>query len=728
MKILLVGNDRFIAESLANRFLLEDDQVFILGEFKSGLSSKLTKKVKHYETDLESESCNDLFSIYIPDAVVYFDNAQRNCISDMVLDEVNEHVSRFMNIFSLASFHAIKKFIYISSIELYENTCVFPDEQAQVRSDNLWESAHSLCEQHILNMSLAGKISPLILRASTIYGPHQESVNSEISFYIDKIFNSEDHSIEAVKTDRDYIPRDYIFVDDFTRSVYLSTNTSAHGIMNIASGVKVKISVIKESIKKIYANLHPEIINKNIVESVDVSKAASIMDFVTYTDLYDGCLSVVNFNKQRRTKEKKLSIFERFKNYLKKSKERRKLSGFKIQMLIYLEILLMFAFVAYLTMFKDITMLFGYIDIRVLYILIVGAVHGMRQSSIAIGLCISLLFYEYITDGYDMLVLIYDSDIMAAIFVFLLSGMVLGYLSDRSKLEVNEVKKSEAKTANQLEHIKGMYYDSLRVKDSLQGQIFNSENSYGRVFGIVSSLDSLDFNKLKGEIIRVTEDIMENHSIALYMFGRNKTFLRLLSKSQGFEVEQKSIVASDSLEIQEMMRTKKIFINRDVDRKSEMLMAAPVVYDDEVIAIVAMHEAQLEFLTLSYQNLFSITMNLVNQSIVRAYRYQKAQEDEWYVEGTNLLKTEHLMEKISQSSEMQDRGVSNIVVIEVEIDDVHDYKEIVPRMIREFDHVGYDEKGRMLVLLNNTTKEEYAFVQKRFESNGVNVKMLSEVM
>jgi UDP-glucuronate decarboxylase len=694
-----------------------------LGEYKSELSSDIEKNIKHYESDISSESCNEVFSVYLPDAVVYFDGCQRNVLNDMVLDEVNEHVNSFLNIFALCSFHAVKKFIYISTTEIYENSKEVPDENEVIKADNLWESAHSLCEQHILNMSLAGKISSLILRTSAIYGPNQSKEFSEIAKIIDNEISDQ--------ADESKLPnsrRDYIYIEDFTTAVYHSINSNAHGIMNIASGKEIDLLQIRLMLEGLLARKQVDE-EYDYDDGVDISKAASILDFITYTDIQIGMQRTINFAVKKRGSKPKRSLRDRLKHLFKRFSNRKKNSGYKIQLLIYVEIILLFGVVAYLTMFQDVTMLFGYIDIRVLYILIIGSMHGIRKSSLATALCILMLLYEYLLKGYDVVMLIYDVDVMAAIFVFLLAGMILGYLSDRTKQQVSELEKNEDKIGKQLDHMKGMYYDSLRVKDSLQGQIFNSENSYGRVFGIVSQLDSLDFNRLKGEIIRVSEDIMENRSIALYMFGRNKTFLRLLSKSQGLEVEQKSIVADESEEIQTMMETKKLYINRDLNRTTQMLMASPVIYEDELIAIIAMYDAKIEDLTLSYQNLFSITMNLVNQSIVRAYRYQKAQEDEWYIDGSFILKSKYFKDKVVQSVEMQERGVSDYVLLEILGDDIAHHIEVVPRMVREFDHVGYDKNKKLLVLLNNTTLDEFeSFVRKRFASNDVKVKIINLVL
>ena len=53
MKVLLIGNDKFIAKALANRFLLEDDQVHLLGNFGKDSIDDLPEKVKELKEILD---------------------------------------------------------------------------------------------------------------------------------------------------------------------------------------------------------------------------------------------------------------------------------------------------------------------------------------------------------------------------------------------------------------------------------------------------------------------------------------------------------------------------------------------------------------------------------------------------------------------------------------------------------------------------------------------------
>ena|GEM_PF-1595279 len=725
MKVLLIGNDKFIAKALANRFLLEDDQVHLLGNFGKDSIDDLPEKVKYYDEDISSEGSRDVFSVQLPDVVVYFDDAQRDCLHDMVLDGVNEHMNRFMNAFALSTWYGVKKFIYVSTIDLYEHVVVYAGEEAEVKAESLWQSAHFLCEQHIQNMDYTSSVSALILRTSTIYGPGQKSNFSEVSYYLDKKYSNQ---IKHDDTELPELEKDYIYIDDFCNAVYRAIRSSVTGVLNVASGKKIPTSFIKTSIEKLYKNPNVAIGFVESNDSVDVSQAATVLDFISHIDIVKGINGMISYKNTQSRIDSEVSFKTRIKRFFTRIRQSYSKNKEVFHILAYVENILAFALVAYLILVKDVTLLFGYIDIRVLYILIIGAIHGLKQSIISTALCIALLFFQFFSQGYDALALLYDSNIMAAIFVFLLAGLIFGYISDRSRQRINELTSVEAKTKKQLAHIKEMYLESLKVKDSLQGQIFNSANSYGRVFGIVSKLDSLDFNKLKGEVIRVTEEIMENRSISLYMFGRNRGFLRLLAKSQGLRIAQKSLSVADTPEIAEMLETRQLFVRKELGKRGDILMAAPVEFEGEVIAALIMHDAELDNLTLSYQNLFNITSSLVNQSIVRAYKYQQAQEDEWYIEGTGIMKKEYFEERILQSREMDEQGISGYVLLEVINSDVGEIYDIIPRVIREFDFVGLDESGKLKILLNNTARSEAGVVLRRLSEKGIDARICEEAV
>jgi len=716
VKVLLIGNDAFLAQSLSKRFLLEEDQVNLLGDFSSDEIDLFPEKLRVFDTDISDKSAGDVFSIQLPEVVVYFDNAQKDFIHDMVLDGVNEHMRRFLNAFALATWQGVKRFIYVSTIDLYDSIDIYPGEESPVKAESVWESAHYLCEEHLANMDNTSNVLSLCLRTSTIYGPGQSTGNCEVVHLINQKLGQSTEEEDQLPVSGE---NDYIYIDDFCEAVYRSAKSTITGVLNIASGKKVDIDDLRLIISQIVENPEISISFMKTSESVDVTEAATVMDYITRTDIVKGIRDILAYSREETRKEKEMTIMRKVRRFFSNVGKRIKTTNDSVRILPFVENLVLFAGVAYLMLDRNVTMLFGFIDIRVLYILIMGAVFGLKQSVLSTALCVGLLFYAAIQTGYNFQALLYDVKLMSALFVFLLAGLIFGYIRDRANQKVKELARSEAKTKKQLAHIKEMYLESLKVKDSLQGQIFNSSNSYGRVFDMVYKLDSLDFNKLKGEIIRVTEEIMENRTVSLYMFGRNRGFLRLMAKSQGLRTAPKSIDVMTRPEIQQILVDHEIYMRRNIGQHEDIVLAAPIENDEAIIAILMIHEAQLEQLSLSYQNLLKITASLVSQSIERAYQYQQAQEDEWYIENTNILKAAYFNERILQAEELQEQGVSNYVLLRVEESVSKDLYEMASKMIREFDYVGLDYAGRLCILLTNTVSDEAQFVLNRLAAKEI---------
>ncbi len=725
MKVLLIGSDIFVAKSLANRFLLEEDQIYLLGEFKAEEIDEIPEKIKLFNTNIAGEGAADVFRVQLPEVVIYFDNAQKDFMHDMVLDSVNDHMNRFMNAFALATWHDVRRFLYISTTDLYESVVAYPSEESLIKAESTWESAHYLCEQHLRNMDYTSKIFSLALRVSTLFGPGQKPDNSQIAYLVDQSSETKNGTNGDMKGTEEI---DYLYIDDFCDAVYRAARSTITGVLNIASGKMATAASVKTVISKLKANKSAMIGFMEGRDSVDITLASTVMDFITHVDIPKGIRNMLLYQEEEKQREKHMPFSARIKRYFSRIGQNIKQTNDSIRLLPFVENLAAFVLVAYLVLMKDITMLFGFIDIRVLYILIIGAIFGLRQSLLSTALCVSLVFYTAIAQGYDFQSLLYDSRVMASLFVFLLAGLIFGYISDRARQREHELMRSEAKTQKQLAHIKEMYLESLKVKDVLQGQIFNTSNSYGRVFDMVYKLDSLDFNKLKGEIIRVTEEIMENRAVSLYMFGRNRGFLRLMAKSQGLRTAPKSINVKQSPEIQEILTDRQLYVRHEIGSHGDIIMAAPIENEDDVIAILVIHEAELSQLSLSYQNLFKITASLVSQSIERAYRYQQAQEDEWYIGDTNILKKEYLKERILQSHALEEQGVSSYVLLHVLNKNVDEISEKVTRMIREFDYVGLNDDGTLSILLNNTAQSEARYVLTRLESNGIDAEISEKVV
>ena len=719
MDILLVGSDRYIGEKLIDRILLEGEQVGVAGLEELPSVYHANHNVKFCEYDILSEDFEEVFNVFAPEVVVYYNNCQRDYKYDFTLDDVNQHVSEFLKTTHTALDKRTKKFIYVSTAASYDTGIESPDEQSPVQAHNFWESAHMMCEQHIRNIGAVESIDYLILRVSTIYGPGQNKKNSEVALYLDsKRQNNQRYSaLSEAETD-------YIYIDDFVSAVYRAIGSEEKGIINIASGGKIEAQLLHRVIDGLYIK---KVIHANaftLLKGVNVEKATKALGFITHTNLIDGITKTIDYRDKSEILGSRTKLGQKLKAFFERINTDLAKHGLLRRFLIYVEILVLFGVVAYLTLVKQSTMLLGFIDIRVLYIMIISATYGARRAALATVLSIVLLVYDFIyIKGYGPLVLLYDSTILSAIFVFMFVGMLWGFLKDRNQQLLTEQIADSEKKGKQLEHIRRMYNESLRVKDALQRQILKSENSLGQMFDMVSKLDSLNIDRLRNEVVLVTEQIMDSHSVALFRLSRDKKFMRLLAKSADLDIDKKSILVEHSAEFSEIVQHYGLYVNRDIAFDGKIRMAYTIEVDGEIIAIVALYDIVFDDLNLSYQNRFVVAMSMVTQSIIRAYQYSKAVEDKIYYEGTTILKPDPFKDRVMQSIELKEKGKQDFVLVEVVGDNLEKSKRILPSMVREFDYVGLGN-NKLFVLYNNTSLKEFEFVKKRLTANDINVKLI----
>jgi UDP-glucose 4-epimerase len=110
-----------------------------------------------------------------------------------------------------------------------------------------------------------------------------------------------------------------------------------------------------------------------------------------------------------------------------------------------LEILLSFILMEYLVTVTGDTLQFKFIDIRLLFVVIIGVIHGLRSGVIAALLaCVSIII-AYISMKMDWRAVVYNVNNWLPFVAYLLTGAVTGYLRDKNDSALDFAKqKSDA--------------------------------------------------------------------------------------------------------------------------------------------------------------------------------------------------------------------------------------------------------------------------------------------
>ncbi len=86
-----------------------------------------------------------------------------------------------------------------------------------------------------------------------------------------------------------------------------------------------------------------------------------------------------------------------------------------------------------------------------------------------------------------------------------------------------------------------LYQDSKIVRKELQTQILKTDDSFTKMYDVSMRLNSLKPDLIFDGTVRVFEDILKSHDIAIYMVSKNSDFLRLISSSNKLEKRAQKI-------------------------------------------------------------------------------------------------------------------------------------------------------------------------------------------
>ena len=713
MKVLLIGSDEYIATSLIKRFRIDHDQILLVGNFRQTISSRFDNISFYFSDENYLNKIDEIIITHIPETIIYFENFSSSK-QNFTLDEINKKNEIFYSVFSTLTKSKVSKFIYISCAKMLErDKMINPNVELDFEL-----TPHIIAETFIDSLRLINSMETTILRVTDLYGRNVDDLRNPINYYLRKKTNGNIGDKDELWS-LDY-KADYIYESDFAQAVFRACHLPIYGIFTIASGRLLSVSNIMEIVDNLE---NPEFSGTELPNSIyDIKKTSVMLDFIGKVNELDGIKyshdRISRNNREVKQTRKEFNIPRMIREFFKGV-----FAPKEIDLLKTIENIVLFLIVAKLVLQNDITLIMNFIDIRMFYIVLIGSIYGLKQSIISTILCVLLLGYQYYQQEVGFLYFIYDEYVISSIFMYLLSGVLIGYFVNSKVNLVLELKSKVERYEDKYKFMKDMYEESIEVKNTLQAQIFKSKDSYGRIFRFLSKLNSLEVEELKHEIITSTESILENNYISLYMVSKDSNFMRLISSSKSIKNLPKSIHIDDYPSIKKLLLNQEIFVLENISSDFFIKMAAPIINNNETIAMLAMHELRFEDNSLGYKNMFDVTARIVNQSIVRALEYQKLSDEEEFIEEYDVLKSEYLKEKKEQLLISKNEGVSDFTTIIVENYITIDLCHIVRSQIREFDFIGINKDDNVEILLTNTKRNEAIYFLNRLTKKGIDAKI-----
>ncbi|MGN0779686.1 MAG: hypothetical protein ACI4MJ_11090 [Aristaeellaceae bacterium] len=391
----------------------------------------------------------------------------------------------------------------------------------------------------------------------------------------------------------------------------------------------------------------------------------------------------------------------------------------------YLELILFFLLTEFLVAQTGDSAYFKYVDLRLFYIVIMGTTYGTAMG-ISAGVLTSIaLYFQFQHMGINGVMLFYNLENWLPFVVYLMTGSIVGYLSRVRRQELAFLRQEHELLREKYLFLNDVYHGAIQNKSEYKRQILGYKDSFGVIFQAVQRLDSVLPQEIFMNGIRIMEDILKNHTIAIYSLDDYQRYGRLAASSgEILNGLAKSLVISSVLPVYETVKKGDVWKNTGF--VPDMPMYAYGIGDhDKIELMIFLYDASPEQMGLYYMNLFSILCNLIKLSFIRALEYQRAIEQEKYYPNTQIVIPAYFAELLTAQRHLMDEGLASYALLRFESRDKQYISDALRGVIRSSDVLGADDEGTLFLMLTQTTRQSAAIVEERLTNKGLNFDIVS---
>lgn len=373
---------------------------------------------------------------------------------------------------------------------------------------------------------------------------------------------------------------------------------------------------------------------------------------------------------------------------------------------------------------------FSSIDVRLLFVVLMASVYGMNAGMAAAFLETLAIGYTYMEAGLNWQVLFYEPSNWIPFILYFTVGAVCGYVKYRNDDTMDFLKKENSLVLDKLSFTNSLYKEALVNKSEYKKQIITRRDSFGKIFEVVRHLDTVVPQEIYGEAIDIMEDVLDNHSIAIYSLRKSGAiFGRLEVSSRSMEEAlPKSIRLSDYKEAMKPLEEGEIWINTALLPGYPMYMAG-LKEEGDIILLIMIYRAGYDQMGMYYGNLFRVICGLIENSFVKAWKYEEAVRDKVYIEDTIIAKEDYFTQQLRLRHDMAENGISTYALVRISTEgkSAKEMDELLRTKVRETDLLGMGGDGNLYLLLAQADNNSVGIVLDRISSMGITCKQIDQV-
>ena len=707
MNILITGSLTSLCKSIIDISQKENHKV-VLASLDSAEFSVLEKegKVISHAIDPSNPLLADILSPYRFDAVVYLPLREEQ-LQKNPSNQPGGLLDGLRNTLDLCQHSGVKRFIYVSSTEVFGDA-ESREEDAQPQPTSLngfvLLAGEQCCKYYHDNY----QIDTHIIRVPLVYGVEEK--NSFIVGLINACIHHKPVDLPG-KKDTFY---NLLHAEDVARFIFqVLDEPYAPDCMylNLASSDQLKLSQIQSS----FASHFPKISwsyneNKTLAtQSAFVNRAKSVFDWLAVHDFKEELPQIIKYIQQ--TPFKKEKTFGKVRVKLTASAEALK----------WLELLGGAALMHFLNNLTGTLVQFRFVDFRLLYVVLLGSLHGIRFGLLAAVLASISILYSWYLSGLDWALLIYNVENWLPIAMYIIAGAATGYQRDKKENELAFQDKQFKLMEEKYGVLYGVYHDIARIKDQLREQILGYRDSFGRIFHITQELDTYHEDDVFFKALNILEEFLANQHIAIYTLNPNNHYARLAVSSQSLNHS-----LSKSLDLEQFPDIKKAIENRTIFQNTAMLAkypayVSPIFNDGMNVALIVIWEAGFDQFSMYYFNMVKIISGLIQSSLVRAALFQNASAEKMYLPSTRILTPQPFKEILDVKYKMRNNRIADFKLVRIEMDnkDWVNISKKAQKGIRATDYIGQLDDGNCYILLSQADSSNTNQIIQRLKNLGV---------
>lgn len=353
---------------------------------------------------------------------------------------------------------------------------------------------------------------------------------------------------------------------------------------------------------------------------------------------------------------------------------------------------------------------------------IIGLRYGNYMGIIGASICTAYYGYVYQDQVGELLTLLGDIQYYKYILAIYWSAVILGIFKDNYEVVTQRLNNRIILLETGLEKLGRKYEESLAVNADLKKQIIGAEHSILSLYEIASNLDSLDPEAVYTDTMGILKKFINASTVSIFTVDKkNPDLLRLklrMGELIGEDVRTIDILHSDGFK--RVVRDVEIIKWNDTDDTNFPLMAAPILHENEVIAIINIEDMDFDVLSEYAFNLFKVIVEWVSKSIAQAIYVEQQLREEKYLAETNFLKYNEFEARLIQEKRRQDEFHLDFLhlryrLTQTEFEEIH---ASLSNFLRSVDVFSYEVGSNMIhILLPATPPSALDMINERVLKN-----------